>query len=44
MKYKIRVFNIEANKEEWTVDEVFDSKELAKEAYERFKTSYSHDY
>lgn len=44
MKYKIRVFNMETNKEEWKVNEFFDSKELAEEAIERFKTSSSHDY
>jgi len=44
MKYKIRVFNMETNKEECTVDEVFESKELADEAIERLKTSFSQDY
>ena len=43
MKYKIRVFIIETNKEEWTVDEVFDSKELADEAIEHLKTSFFYD-
>lgn len=44
MKYIIRVFNKETNKEEWTVDEVFETKELEDEAIERLKTAFSHDY
>lgn len=44
MKYKIRIFNKETNKEEWTVDEVYESEKLVDEAIKLLKKNFSNDY
>lgn len=43
MKYKIRVFNNNTNKEAMSIDEVFESKEAAEAEIERLKASLSQD-
>jgi outer membrane protein assembly factor BamD (BamD/ComL family) len=43
MKYRIRVFNKNTNKEEMRINEVFESEEAAEAAIERLKASISKD-
>ena len=44
MKYKIRVFNKNTNKEVMSIDEVFESKDAAEAEIERLKVSISQDF
>jgi hypothetical protein len=43
MKYKIRVFNKDTNKEAMSINEVFESKDAAEAEIERLKASISQD-
>lgn len=43
MKYKIRVFNKNTNKEAMRIDEVFESIEAAEAEIDRLKASLSQD-
>jgi hypothetical protein len=43
MKYKIRVFNKNTNKEAINIDEVFESREVAEAEIERLKASLPQD-
>jgi uncharacterized protein YegP (UPF0339 family) len=46
MRYKIRVFHINTNKEAIILNEVFESKEAAENAISKFRSLYpdKHDY
>ena len=44
MKYKIRVFDKNINKEVMSIDEVFESKDAAEAEIERLKASISQNF
>jgi hypothetical protein len=44
LKYKVVALDEQTNKEDWEVEEIFNSEKDADEAIQALKTSFSKDY